>query len=383
MHLCERFGVWPTLNGDEYLWLHGASVGEVHGLAPLIKDLQKREPQTAILVTTISASGRAAAEALGVEARLLPFDAAWFLSRAWKRCRIKALIVSEVEIWPGLFCWCRERGIIINLVNARLSERSVRQYKQWQILFGKALASVNRWCVSSDKTAQRLHNLGVATEKIARTGNTKYDQQTPHLINEGSSYIKHPHRIVLGSIRPGEEQLWFAAISSVQKRFPTLEVIVAPRHQEKFEFFAERLSDYSIPFVRYTELPDKERVAEPGKVLLLNTLGKLASYYHGAAAAFIGATLQDDLGGHNPLEAAAVRCAVVLGPYGSVIEEIREDLVSHQGCLVVKTVADIVQVLEMVARADPALEKTASAGYEVSCMHRGAVERVLQELSLK
>jgi 3-deoxy-D-manno-octulosonic-acid transferase len=183
--------------------------------------------------------------------------------------------------------------------------------------------------------------------------------------------------VVLGSVRPTEERWWFDGFEKLKQRGVPLKMIVAPRHAERFSYFADRIAALGVPYARWS---DRDRsMGTDVDILLLDTMGKLEEAYSIADLAFVGATLVD-VGGHNPIEPAMYGAPVVVGPHISVIRDIIEDMRSCGGVIEVSDAERIPDLLERVACRDRSLEATGRAGHGVWQRHRGAAHRILSVL---
>lgn len=319
--IMERVGGWEPLP-ERVLWLHAASVGEANGIVPLIDSLRNRYPALDLLCTCVSVTGLERLEqhfkvAPWLHLRLLPFDHAWFVARALRRTQPIALISAEAELWPGIFQFLKQRNVRVALVNARLSERALRRLCLSSSMRRALVDAISYVAAQHSEAAGRYARLGVPSERIRVTGNTKYDQPVSEVTSDERRQLRHrlfgDNRpvLVLGSVRPGEELQWLAAIRAVQAR-ALLGVVLAPRHEEKFDYFADVLSREGFSFQRWSEMRD-DKISGVSTVLL-DTMGQLAEMYAIADLAFVGGSLVDH-GGHNPLEPAAYGTPVCMGPF--------------------------------------------------------------------
>jgi 3-deoxy-D-manno-octulosonic-acid transferase len=184
--------------------------------------------------------------------------------------------------------------------------------------------------------------------------------------------------LTLASIRPGEEAIWFKAIQNELPAGAELNVIVAPRHREKFDYFAQQLSVMDFSWTRWSS---RQRRSNRNGVqfILLDTFGDLERVFSFSDAAFVGGSLVD-FGGHNPLEAAAYGCFVCMGPYTSNVKEVVEDLVNAQAFRSINTDNDACAlVVDLVSNLD-SLKTSGSRGIAVWQQHRGATDRILSRL---
>ena len=316
----------PMANDDSVIWFHGASVGEIRMLVPLIEAWRRYYPADRLLLTTMTITGRETAAGIFPEAeiRLLPFDLPWVWHRFFHCYRPRRMIIAETELWPNLLAAARAHHLPVALVNARLSEKSFRGYRRFAF-FTRAMFMVpERVVVQDDFSRDYFVTLGVLPERIVSCGNIKFDlKPDPTLGDRYRDLFPCSARIlVAGSTHPGEEEMILTAWERARKRaagdFANVCLILAPRHPQRFDQVAAWLREKKVDFIRFSPLRKNTpelRLNDPPPILLLDTLGDLAAFYPLAAAALIGGTLIPGIGGHNPLEAAVWGRAVIHGPY--------------------------------------------------------------------
>jgi len=186
--------------------------------------------------------------------------------------------------------------------------------------------------------------------------------------------------LVLGSLRPGEERYWFPGLAAFRGGAP-LNVVVAPRHQERFEYFAERLSAHGLAFRRRSGAAGSEFSSDPRQlapdVVLLDTLGELERVYSFADAAFIGGSLVPGFGGHNPLEAAAYGVCVAMGPHCENVDDLIESLRERGGYIPLRTAEDAGALIARLSAGDAGLAAVGRQGREVWRLNSGAADRIM------
>lgn len=383
--LLERYGFWDLdLEGEDLIWLHGASLGEIKGLLPVLSLLRKLLPESKFLVTAVSPSGLPAVESLVDHVRLLPFDHVLWLKRALSSLSPRCLIISETELWPTLFDYATSRSIPIYLVNALVSDHTFFRYRLIRSVLKRSLQHVRLVLAASIKDRERLEYLGAMPQKSHVVGNSKYDQ-LPSLLDpwqrDEMKEIFFPGGegpfLVLGSIRPGEELIWFPAIADAIASNKYLSVVVAPRHKEKFDYFAKRLERCRIPFERWSRMKVNRKVAHDRfNVLLLDTLGDLERVYSFATAAFIGGTVVN-WGGHNPLEAAAYGAALIVGQYTHKIASVVDLLKERNAIRFVGCVAEARRLIAELQHEPESFRIRGERAQEVWRLNIGAAQRIV------
>lgn len=379
--LWERFGAWGTLP-SECLWFHGASAGEVRGLLPVLEHPRVRECAIPRLLTALSKTGLDVVGGRADEMRLLPFDNALWLRRALGDTSVRCFVFGETEIWPQLLHRLAKRGVPRCLVNARISEAVFRRYKTWDVVFRPHFEQLTMVAASESRSAERFAQLGVPESRISITGNAKYDLTPPPVSVAALRERYFPGSqgvLTLGSIRPGEELYWYSALQRARVEGLACDVVVAPRHKEKFDFFADALERLGLPYQRWSGFAAERWFPGTPRVLVLDTFGELLPFYAIATAAFIGATLIE-IGGHNPLEAAMFGVPVILGPYRRTIEEICLQLHEAGGLISVSSSSECFEVLKEIAHDPSTFREKGVCAQRVATANRGATERLVERL---
>lgn len=383
-----RLGAYDGSTPQSPIWLHAVSVGEVGVAATLARALP---PELPLLVTTITPTGqeralKAFAEriAQGTAAvTYLPFELGWVIRRFLRRFSPRALVLVEGDLWPLLLHKTRGRGIPIVVVNGRIGDRSFRRMRRMRPLLDPLLRPVllrpvERWGTQTQEDRRRLLELGVDFERIVVTGNLKFETPTPveppGLLDALREAAGGRPILVAGSTMAGEESLVLEAFTDIGRGDRAL-LVLAPRHPERWGEVERRLREGGYATLLRSRMTGPARP----EVVLLDTLGELASVYAVGAGAFIGGTLVPT-GGHNPLEPAGFGVPIVVGPS---MENFREIAAIFDGDRAWRRVAD---TTELAAAWDRWLEKPdegadiGSRAKALMAAHRGSLERTLELL---
>jgi 3-deoxy-D-manno-octulosonic-acid transferase len=310
-----RFRAAGPRDGRGGLWLHAVSVGEVGVAATLARALPADLP---LLVTTITPSGQARAQAAfagRAAVAYLPFELGFAVRRFFDRFAPTALVLAEGDLWPLLLREARRRRLPIVVANGRVSDRSFRRMRRLRYLLGPLLAGVDRFGVQTEADRGKLLALGVPPERVAVTGNLKYEAPAPLRAGtlEGAVRRLAAGRPVLlaGSTMAGEEEEVLEALAMLGGRAL---LVLAPRHPERWDAVERLLAARAVRSVRRSRLAGPPGAAIPAPdLLLLDSMGELAGLYAIADAAFVGGTLVAT-GGHNPLEPARYGVPTAVGP---------------------------------------------------------------------
>lgn len=377
----ERFGFFEAPGFAGSLWVHAVSVGEVNAAEPLIKALRNDYPNAPLVVTTVTPTGSERVRQLfgdSVFHVYLPYDLPFAVTRFMRRVRPRLAIIVETEIWPNLYFACRNRGIPLMIVNARLSERSLRGYKPMGRLVARALGCVSQIAAQSRTDAARYRELGADPEKIVVTGNLKFDMPVPYDAELKGDELRHQWgRLrpawIAGSTHEGEELPVLEAHLEVLTRWPDALLLIAPRHPERFKLVEN--SARSLGFTVGTRSADRVPSASH-QVFVIDAMGELMPFYAASDLAFVGGSLVP-IGGHNVLEPAALSTPVLVGPHTFNFEEITLTLIQEGGATRVNSAEELgTQVLQLL-RDEPRRDRMGMVARIVFDSERGAVKRVM------
>ena len=291
----------PRFTTSDALWFHVCSLGEARALKPILDLLRKRD----IHITTITQTGQSEAKKYDAEVRYLPYE--MFLP-FWIK-REKLLVVLEAEFWYLLFRVASARGAKIILLNARISDRSVKRYLQFAWFYKKLLACVDTIYVQSEVDKNRFLALG--GRNIEVVGNIKLAGEIKHT----KEYAKPEGlTIVAGSTHEGEEKSILAAFIELRRERSDVKLIMVPRHPERFNnvyhLMQEGAKDNGLTLTRFSK--EKHFDAD---MILVDMMGELNNIYNISDIAILGGAFKEDVGGHNPLEPAHFGCKIITGKH--------------------------------------------------------------------
>ena len=355
----ERLGWLPSSfqqTASGAIWLHAVSVGEVIVAAELIRKLRVEIPEAPVFVSVTTKAGRAlAAERLhglaeGVFAT--PIDFAWTVRRVLRTIRPSVVVILETEIWPNLFREARKAGCGLVMVNARISDRALPSYRRWRWFFRHVLAEPQLILAQSDALAARYREIGAVA--VCSGGNLKYDFQPPKPAVAVEEFVRRlqPEKIFIAAstMPPDEEETVIQAFVELSRRYPRLLMLLAPRKPERFDLAANRLRSAGIPFVRRSQLGDRQ-VEAGASVLLLDSMGELAGLFALGDVVFVGGSIVT-WGGHNLFEPAVFGKPIVTGPYLQNFRDMAEVFRKGGALVEVRNAAELAEAIDRLLR-DP------------------------------
>ena len=386
--LSERLGFVPRrLRGEDRrqtIWVHAVSVGEVLAASRLVNELGACAPQYRVLFSTTTRTGqRLARDRTGINHTFyFPLDFPWIVRRYLRRLDPALLVLIETEFWPNLLAACRRSGIPVAVVNGRVSDRSLPRYMRLRSLWKDILSGVSIVLAQSDEDAKRLKAIGAPANRVFFGGNLKFDVRSaePAAITTSlREYLPAGTRVlVCGSTLEGEEEILLDAFQQVRETIPDCVMILAPRHPERFGHVAQLLKNRTELSVRRSNWIKRPAKIKPGTVMLLDSIGELASLYALASVAFVGGSLVP-AGGHNPLEPAQFAVPVVMGIHYANFRAIIDMLVDAEG-LKLATAETLVPILTNLLTDHDAANALGVRALEIFHLQSGATGRAVNAL---
>ena len=375
----------PARDGARPLiWLHAVSVGEVLAVTGLVRSLESALPDSLVVISTTTRTGQALArERFGANRVFYcPLDLPWAVRAYLNALKPRLLVLAETEFWPNLLSACFRREIAVAVVNARISGRSWPRYLRLRRLWRPLLARLSRVLAQSETDAERLQAIGCKVERVSVAGNLKFDvraAQEADATRQLNSLSGGLRLIVAGSTLEGEELALLEAWPQLLAADPMLAMVLAPRHPERFNAVAALLEKSGNPWVKRSDWSTKPaEPLRPGEIVLLDTIGELASVYSLASVAFVGGSLIP-AGGHNPLEPAQFGVPIVIGPHYANFAAITESLRSHDA-LRIAAKNELAATLIEVLRDRAAAEAMGARAKEVFAGQAGATDRCVEAL---
>jgi len=383
-HIGERLGFYEQFRQralPPLIWVHAVSVGETRAAQPLIDALLHNYPQHTILLTHMTATGRAtgqqlfAAQGERVIQSYLPYDTGWMCARFLRHFKPRICILMETEVWPNLIKQCGFYRVPVMLANARLSERSLRRGQKFGAIMREAAAGIDCVAAQSDADATRLRLFGARNVHV--TGSIKFDVEAPvEMLALGEQWrrgIGGRPVLLCASTREGEEVLILDALRNLTSRdFLT---IIVPRHPQRFDEVAGMITARGFSLERrstWTNTPH----AEGTDIVLGDSMGEMFAYYAACDVAFIGGSLLP-LGGQNLIEACSLGKPVLIGPHTFNFQVVSEQAISSGAALRISDAPEALRESQSLFHVDNRRTAISQRALDFAKKHQGATVRTV------
>lgn len=387
-HISERLGWYQAIDTRKFIWVHAVSAGETRAAEPIIRALLQAYPQHHILLTHMTPIGRSTGQSLfanvadRVTQTFIPYDINWMIRRFLRHFKPTICVLIETEVWPNLIAQCKAASIPVTLVNARLSDRSLKKALRLSRLILPAAQAIDYVAAQSGPDAERLRALGV--RDLCVTGNMKFDVTPPPLMAERGAklraYFEQRPVFICASTREGEEALIVDAFMRLQ--LPRALLIITPRHPQRFEQVASLLSQQQLRFVRRSTLDlNQEELPIPPdtQVFLGDSMGEMYMYYAASDLAFVGGSLVP-LGGHNLIEAFAMSRPVITGPHTFNFSEITEQAINADCAQRASDADNVMQRAQALLDDSVKRQAMGTQAHAFFLQHQGATDRTMRAI---
>lgn len=381
--LRERLGFLPaSLNADKKpsIWIHAVSVGEVIATRPLVPLLRAHFAHSPIFVSVTTLTGRQVAERQLRDADgvfFCPFDWAWMVRRVVRRVQPRLLLLVDTEIWPHLTRVCHDTGAVVLLVNGRISDTSYPRYRAIRFFMRRFLREIDCFCMQSPRYRERIVDLGAEPGRVEVVGSLKFDADVPGQgkVSAAAQLVPSDRQvIVVGSTLAPEEEILLEAFGELRKEYPELLLVLAPRHPDRFDEVADLASSPGWKVVRRTAL---DAPASEADVMILDTIGELASVYSRADIVFVGGSLAT-WGGHNLVEPAIVGKPIVFGPHMSNFKEMARMFIEADAAVQVASREKLTEALNELMRLPERRISLGQNALELVRSNRGAGQKTVE-----
>ena len=300
--LPARFFLKNNLSFNAKIWIHACSLGEINSIAFLIENISEKTILTTITQTGYNRAKELFKDNLNLEIRFLPFEI--FLPFLMPKT-LKKLIVVEAELWPMLFFSAKRVGAKTMLINSRISSNSYPKYKKALIFYKNIFKNIDKVLCQRNEDKSKLESLGAKNVEVF--GNIKIFNK-PKITNEFSKFSGV--LIVAASTHNGEEGLIIDSCKNILKN-EKYRLVIAPRHPERFSEVWIHMQNYGFECGRFS----LHGLNYKYKIILMDKMGELINLYNIADVVLLGGSFVNNIGGHNPIECAALNKKIITGPY--------------------------------------------------------------------
>lgn len=363
------------------VWLHGASVGEANSLLSLIDAIQATYPGLRLLMTTGTVtSAQLMSKRLpeGVIHQFIPVDRPAYVMAFLDHWRPDFAIWSESDLWPNMLQEAHARQIPMVLVNARMSQKSLKKWRMFPRSI-KTLLNCFELCLAQTKTdGQRFKDLGCAN--VESLGNLKfaaaplpYEPEKLEILQDKTSGRK---LWLAASTHGGDEETCAQIHKMLRNIFPDLLTVIAPRHPDRADEILQELSPLCLKIARRSKGEELDRDTD---IYLADTIGEMGVFYRLCPIVFMGKSLKP-LGGQNPLEPARLNCAIITGAHMSNFVEIMARFEAVNAITVVPDAAQLKDTLQNLLSSESQCKTLASKAKVVAEAEAAVLDRVMTAL---
>jgi len=373
-YLLERIGIYRSNFPQGCIWFHAASVGEVNGIMPLLTKMACDNPNaTYILTTGTPTGGQVALNKIpdNTVHAYLPLDYPGAVRRFLNKTRPSSAVIMETELWAELFYACDQREIPISIINARLSDRTLKTNAWMYRLYAETLNHVSKILARSEEDANGFMTIGATSSKIKVIGNIKLAPMDVSNIQELSE-IKRPYVLAASTHEDEEYQLAKMWLETQPDRL----LVIAPRHPKRRDNILKSLR----------KMTDKVAVRSLGQditeetvIYLADSLGELQSLYKGAEVVIMGGSFVPR-GGHNIIEPARFRKAILFGPHMFNFKDETNLLKSNRACIQVQNTDELAQQLVNLHADQAAREELELNAYNAINRSGDIIEKYIRAL---
>jgi 3-deoxy-D-manno-octulosonic-acid transferase len=383
-----RKGTFDGIKGRDVVWIHAVSVGEARAAESLVRLIRAAWPHKKIVVSTVTPTGFAIAKRILKENEVVffaPLDISFAVRRFLSAVGPGLLIIMETEIWPNLIRLAKKRGSCVVIVNGRISDRSFLRYGRVRPFLRSTFKKIDLFCMQNQEASQRIVALGAPGDKVRVTGNIKFDISSD--LKESSSLGRLKQALcgcllfIAGSTHDNEEEGILEMYKSLVKDFPSLRLLIAPRHLERIDQIRRIIRLQGLQAVNLSALLADFSLGA-GQVVVVDTIGDLSALYRLCDVAYIGGSLVPK-GGHNPIEPALFGKPILFGKHMDNFREIRDIFIREKAAVEAENFAALEYEVRKLLASPSQRKALSDAARSLIDSNRGAALRtfgVVQEV---
>jgi 3-deoxy-D-manno-octulosonic-acid transferase len=363
------------------VWFHGVSVGEIHLLRQVVAAFRRRYPELPCVLSTTTETGYDEARKCFPDLFVFffPFDFSWAVRRSLSALAPRLVVLAEAELWPNFLMAARRQRVPVAVINGRMSPRSLKRYQWVKPLSRWLFGQLDLLLMQTEHYARAVRILGVHPDRIAVTGNIKFDGVLTDRRNPRTHFLRDMLQVkddeliwIAGSTQAPEEEIALGIWQKLRIDYPKLRLFLVPRHKERFEEVAQLLERSSVDFARRSSCADLDK-----PVVLVDTRGELGPLWGLADVAFVGGSLDGRRGGQNMIEPAACGTAVVFGPYVWNFADTAARLIDAQAACQVADAGQLETVVRLLLEDEEERHRLGSAARDFVLHHKGATKQTV------
>mgnify|MGYP001395658559 FL=1 len=304
------------------IWFHGASVGEIKSIVPVLEKIQENKNVNQILITSNTLSSSKIVEKLNLKKithQFFPIDTNYLSNVFLNYWRPSLVFFIDSEIWPNTFLNLKKKKIPVGLVNGRITKKTFQRWKMFPDFSEKLFNNFSLCLSSSIESKKFLQKLGAKNVKFI--GNLKFTQSNEIMIEQKSKIKKFFSLKKIwcaSSTHDTEEYLCGKVHKELKKKYKNLLTIIIPRHIDRLDEIKTQLHQLNLKTYSFQS---NINISKDTDIFIVDTYGRSNSFYNYCKTVFLGGSIINH-GGQNPLEAVRHGCKILHGPNVNNFKEI-------------------------------------------------------------
>ena len=332
-------------NINKTIWFHGASIGEITSIIPIVKSLEKNKKIDKILLTSSTTSSASVIKKYKFKKTIhvfYPIDTNYLTNKFIRYWKPQIALFIDSEIWPNMIKNLNKNKIPIILLNGRITKKSFLRWKKFPNFSKEIFSKISLAMPQNDETMKYLKNLGVKKVKFA--GNLKYFGQSKKIIDKNTKKIFKNRLIFCAASTHNSEELFIGKIHKELKlKYNNLITILIPRHTNRSKSIANDLESLNLKVITRSS---KKQISKNTDIYIVDTYGETSKFYGLSNVTFVGGSLVPH-GGQNPLEPARMGSYIL---HGSNIQNFREIYIMLSKLNISSKINNIMNMKNIVAK---------------------------------
>ena len=385
----QKIGFWPKdllklwNEKSDWIWFHAVSVGEFNAIFPLIEIISKERPHHPIMVSCTTKTGYKLACEKTRNKKIVvfyfPFDIPTVISSLLSKVNVKLFIIAETEIWPIVLSGCKRKNIPIILVNARISDKSFKNYLFFKFYFKKIVNLFTEVLAQSKSDAEKFIKLGLVKEKLRITNNLKFStlsKEKDKTLTDFETTNNSTIKMIFASTHKGEEEIALNTYKNLLKYYPQIRLIIAPRHPERTQKITTLIKKEGFNALKRSL---GEKISSEKDIFLLDTIGELSEFYKKANITVMGGTFVN-IGGHNILEPIRANSYTIIGPYDHKIRDLTSTFKENNAITQAKSPTELIATIREALENKDLINIRIGNGRKIVQENENTVKQVAQYL---